>query len=190
MSSMPRWFYDLMYRFTQPDWDSGVTPPQVVALIEGSSFRGRALDLGCGTGTNSIYLAKCGWTVVGVDFSPKAIELARQKAREAEADVDLQVGDVTRLDYLQGPFDLALDMGCFHGLDRAGRVRYVENLARLTRADSGFLLYAFDRPIFFGRFGITPEDVQRELAPYFSVRRMERGVCHGAGAVWYWFGRQ
>ena len=61
MPNWSRWFYDLMYRSTKPDWDSGVTPPEVVALVEQNRSRGRALDLGCGTGTNAIYLAQQGF---------------------------------------------------------------------------------------------------------------------------------
>ena len=70
-----RLIYDLMYRLGKPVWDSGLTPPEVVKAIEREPTPGRALDLGCGTGTQSIHLAQHGWKVVGVDFSPKAIAL-------------------------------------------------------------------------------------------------------------------
>ncbi len=75
-----QWFYDALYRFTRPDWDTGLTPPEVETLMKGRRNGGRALDLGCGTGTTSIYLAQYGYDVVGVDFSSKAIEQAREGA--------------------------------------------------------------------------------------------------------------
>ena len=118
-----RLIYDLMYRLGKPVWDSGLTPPEVVKAIEREPTPGRALDLGCGTGTQSIHLAQHGWKVVGVDFSPKAIALAREKANRIGVNIDFRVADVSRLDGLIGPFDFALDVGCFHGLDAAGQAR-------------------------------------------------------------------
>ena len=133
---LKRLLFDLQYRFSKPPWDSGVTPPEVVALIEGAKIPpGRALDLGCGTGTNSIYLAKHGFTTVGVDYSPRAIATARAKARRAGVAVDWYVADATRLDFLNPPFDFVLDLGCLHTIEPTERARYVANLARLTRGD-------------------------------------------------------
>ncbi len=120
-----RWFFESQYRFSRPPWDSGVTPPEVVAFVKTNPQRGRALDLGCGTGTNSIFLAQHGYHVVGVDFSSKAIATARQKATRAGLTIDFHVADVTRLDFLTEPFDFVLDIGCLHAIEPAGRARYV-----------------------------------------------------------------
>ena len=193
-------FFDLQYRFSKPPWDSGVTPPEVVALIEIEKIApGRALDLGCGTGTNTIYLAQYGFTVVGIDFSPKAIATARDKARRANVNVEFHVADVTRLDFLHEPFDFVLDLGCFHTVDAEGRARYAANLARLTRAGSLFMLYAFsprsaDDPghlIQIRNFGATPEQVQQTFARHFALERIEHGADRGDRvSAWYWFRRQ
>ena len=126
--------FDLQYRFSKPRWDSGVTPPEVVALIGGGVAPGRALDLGCGTGTNSIYLAQHGFSTVGVDYSPKAIATARDKAMRAGVAVDWHVADVTRLEFLNSPFDFVLDLGCLHTINPADRIRYAANLERLMRS--------------------------------------------------------
>ena len=78
-----RWqrrLYERRYRRGTAPWDTGVTPPEVVELIEGDHPpTGRALDLGCGTGTNVAYLAAHGFEVVGIDFSRPAIERARAR---------------------------------------------------------------------------------------------------------------
>ncbi len=192
-------FFDFQYRFSKPPWDSGVTPPEVAALIESASVKGRALDLGCGTGTNSIYLAQHSLSVVAVDFSPKAIAIARDKARRAGVAIEFHVADVTRLDFLREPFDYVLDLGCFHAIDETGRARYAEQLARLTRPGSVFMLYAFsprpaDAPshgVQLRSAGVTPEQAQQTFASHFIAERIERGADRGARvSAWYWFKRQ
>ncbi len=178
MLNVSKWLYDSMYRFSTPRWDNGKIPPELVELTEPRGARGRALDLGCGTGTQSLYLAQHGWSVVGVDLAPKAVELAREKARRAGAVVAFQVADVTRLEFLREPFNLVVDLGCFHGLSAAARQRYVQNLARLTRSGSTFLLYAFDHHGAFG-VGVTEEQVRQLFALSFVVREVKRGTYLG-----------
>ena len=138
------WFFDLRYLLGRPPWDTEVTPPEVVTLIEGEGLvPGRALDLGCGTGTNCIYLARHNWEVVGVDFSILAIRRARRKARQTGVDCQFYRGDVTDLAFLADPFDLALDIGCLHSLSPERWERYATEVARLVRPGGLYLLYAF-----------------------------------------------
>jgi SAM-dependent methyltransferase len=203
-------FFDLQYRFSKPPWDSGITPPEVTAFVDKHSevwktlecsAKPRALDLGCGTGTNALYLAQRGYSVVGVDFSPKAIATARSKAKRANLAIDFHVADVTRLDSLsvREPFDFVLDIGCFHAIDTAERARSANGIARLTRAGGVFILYAFNpRPpeqrghlIKLRNVGITPDDALKTFAPYFALERIEHGMNRGERAsAWFWFRRQ
>ena len=191
--SLRRWFFDLRYLRGHAPWDTGVTPPEVVELIEGEHLPpGRALDLGCGTGTNSIYLARHGWEVVGVDFSAVAIRRARRRARRAGVDVRFYRADVTDLSFLDGPFDLALDIGCLHGVPPERWERYAEGLARLVRPGGVYLLYAFaprpERPV---PQGIAPEEVRDIFAPAFAVEREAVGEDpNGPTAAGYWLRRQ
>lgn len=186
MGKFSQWFYNTLYRFTKPDWDTGLTPPEVTSAIDQFDRPGRALDLGCGTGTSSIYLAQHGWQVTGVDFSPRAIELARDKARRASVELDLHVGDVSRLDFLRNPFDLILDIGCLHGLDRESRTRYAEQLRRLTRPGSKFLLFGFMRPVFFGSYHLAPDEVHALFEPAFALSSMWPALHRDRGdVVWY-----
>ncbi len=181
MLNVSKWLYDSLYRFSTPRWDNGKIPPELVTLTETDRPRGRALDLGCGTGTQSLYLAEHGWSVVGVDLAPKAIERARAKARTLKTTVDFQIADVTRLEFLREPFDLVIDLGCFHSLGAAARKRYAESVARLTRSGSTFLLYAFDHPSAFG-VGASQEEISQLFAPHFAVRQVEQGTYLGGRA--------
>jgi SAM-dependent methyltransferase len=199
MSNWLKLLFDLRYRFGRPPWDSGITPPEVVAFVTSIHARGRALDVGCGTGTNSIYLAHQGYSVVGVDFSTKAISLAQSKAQQLGLAIDFKVADVTKLDFLHDPFDYILDIGCLHTLDESGRVEYAAHLARLAKPGGTFMLYAFSpRPgnerghqIRARSAGIPESAVTRLFASNFSTERVEHGDDHGARAsAWYWFKRK
>ena len=57
--------------FHRPPWDTGMSPPELMEFIE-THEPGRAIDIGCGTGTNVITLAKAGWQVTGVEFAPSS----------------------------------------------------------------------------------------------------------------------
>ncbi|MCX8068378.1 MAG: class I SAM-dependent methyltransferase [Anaerolineae bacterium] len=178
--------FELRYLLGTAPWDTGVVPPEVVELVErGALPPGRALDLGCGTGTSSLYLARHGWEVVGVDFSFLAIRRARRRARRERLPVRFHRADVTHLPFLREPFDLVLDIGCLHGLPPEDRKRYAAEVHRLTRPGGLYLLYAFlPRP---GRpRSIAPEEVVR-LFPAFVLERREAGTDpSGPPAAWYW----
>ena len=141
MNFIKRLFFQVWY-LRKPPWDTNQTPPELYAYMVANPA-GRVLDLGCGTGTNVIKLAEHGWQVTGVDFVPKAIRAARKKAKQAGVDVDLMVGDVTRLDPIQGPFDLILDIGCYHSLDPSGMRAYREQVRRLLAPGGNYLIYLF-----------------------------------------------
>lgn len=133
---------NLLYKSPFNPQSSDGPDDAVRALVEGPDARppGRALDLGCGHGRHSIYLARHGWEVTGVDLVRDAVETARQKAAAADVAPRLLQGDVTELDALAVPggHDLIIDAGCFHGLPARMRDRYVPGVTR--RANPGALL--------------------------------------------------
>ncbi len=165
-------FWDLLYLFRWTPWDTGITPPEIVQLVEGGRIKpGRAIDLGCGTGTNVIYLAQHGFEPVGVDGSARAIERARKKLRATKVDAPLYVANLLDTAHfpVSGPFDFAMDIGVMHGFDESGRKRYAATLNRLTRQGSYHFTFGFKpglgRHYFFGPRGLTADDVRRALGP-------------------------
>jgi len=185
-------FFRLAYRFGSKPWDSGVPPPELIEVIEGARRlpAGRALDLGCGTGTTTVYMANNGWQMTGVDFVPRAIRAARAKAAAARLSVAFLVGDVTRLhEYpIEPGFDLLFDQGCFHSLPEAAQPAYAREVTGMARSGATYLLYAFGRQSgarrrrFFPK-GVTPDEVRARFSEFELVEA--RPGTDPFGSHWY-----
>ena len=186
-------FFRAAYRFGFKPWDSGVPPPELVAVVEGEHRLppGRALDLGCGTGTNSIYLAQHGWDTTGIDFVPRAVKMAKHKAAAAHTSPRLIVGDVTRVSELGigAGFALLLDLGCFHSIPDAGRDSYVQGATEVARAGATFLLFGFVRGDKVSRIGprglSASEIVQRFSTGWEVLSEKAGGPMLGGVGTWY-----
>ncbi len=182
---MKRIWFSIQYLF-HPPWDTGIPAPELVRTIA-SLPPGRGLDIGCGTGTNLLYLAQHRWTITGIDFAAGAIAKARRKLR-AYSPV-LLAADATRLLNLNlpGPYDLALDMGCFHGLSDDGRKGYALGLARWLKPGGIYLLYAWQPETGNDPRGLSKEKVIRFFEHEFRLSRYEQGTGHPS--AWYYFVR-
>lgn len=114
-------------------WDTGAPDEQLVLAVEGGQLpRGRALDVGCGTGTNALWLAERGFDVVGVDIAPLAIEAARKKGAPRGARCEFAVLDFLSDSPPGAPFHLVFDRGCFHTFDEEqDRARFAARVAAL-----------------------------------------------------------
>ncbi|MEN8240405.1 MAG: class I SAM-dependent methyltransferase [Chloroflexota bacterium] len=180
----PRLFFRLFYLGTPP-WDSGITPPELEEFIQNHP-PGRAIDLGCGTGTNVITLTQHGWQVSGVDFVPKAILQARRKARLAGIHSPFFIGDVTDSSFFQGNYDLILDIGCYHALSAEQRHTYRHNLRQHLAPSGTFLLYAFTgEETASNRF--TPKDLAAFQRDFSLHRREDDFDGGGPTSAWFWF---
>lgn len=174
------------YLRRQTPWDTGIVPPEIVALV-GKLPLGRVLDLGCGTGTTSIYLAQRGWQVTGIDFVAAAIQMAQRKAAAARVTVQFYAADATRLDFLNGPFDLLIDVGCLHSLSPIQQQAYAEHAARLARSGAPFALYAFAPRLLAGRrAGLSRQELVERFAA-FELESMVTGQDKGSGPESSWY---
>lgn len=177
MNYWRRLFFNFFY-LGSPPWDTGITPPELEDYIQNHP-PGRALDLGCGTGTNTITLAKHGWEVTGVDFVGRAIRTARRRASEAGLEVSFLVDDVTRLEQIIDSFDLVLDIGCFHSLTQKGKLKYLRNLPRLLKSSGNFLLYIFFKEDPSQNSGLMEDELEMLNETLLLVKRQngtERGL--------------
>ena len=166
MSSRQRLFR-LLYRFGFTPWDGHPMSPTLVGLVEGDGALevGSALDVGCGTGDNSVYLAKHGWRVTGVDYVSKPLEAARAKARAAGVTVDFQRADATQLESagVGRGFTLIVDSGCLHGMSGDDRDAYVRGVGSVIAPGGMLLIIAFTPGGSFGVPGISPDEVTRRF---------------------------
>jgi SAM-dependent methyltransferase len=189
--------YRLMYRFGIAPWEwrdiAGTWQP--ILERQTALEPGRALDVGCGTGRDAVYLTKHGWRVTGLDFAEDALAKAKQRASDEEVQVEWIQGDVGRLDQLglEPGYTLLYDFGCIQGLPDAARQGAANGLTRLAAPGASLLMFAFKA----GRHILLPRGMDQgdvvgllgrgwDLADALSVRdeRMPRFVGRAAPTVY------
>jgi SAM-dependent methyltransferase len=196
MNLIRRLSFGLWY-LRRPPWDSGIVAPEVVAYIR-THQPGRALDLGCGSGTSSLALGKAGWRVTGVDFVPRAIQIAKRKTKKVNASVDFIVTDVIRLPHslFANLYDLVLDIGCFHGLSAEQKQKYLDNLEILLIPGGNWLMYGFFKgtrlPGFSklwepGASGLLEADIEGVQQRLTLVKRQDGMDKKARPSAWFWF---
>ncbi|KUI25343.1 class I SAM-dependent methyltransferase [Mycobacterium sp. GA-2829] len=124
--------FDDIYAGGAPPWVIGEPQPAIVDLSSRGAISGAVLDAGCGAGEHTILLAARGYDVLGIDFSARAVELARRNAADRGVAARFEEADATRLN--GGPrFDTVVDSALFHVFDDTDRPRYVQSLASVCR---------------------------------------------------------
>ena len=128
---MSRRTWDADYAAGDLPWDTGKPEPLLVDLVEsGRIAPGRTLEVGCGTGTNAIWLAERGFEVLGVDLAPLAVDRAAAKLAGRSPRCRFAQLDFLAAPPSGGPFDFVFDRGCFHVFDEADeRSRFAARVA-------------------------------------------------------------
>ena len=187
-------FFRFAYLAGFKPWDSGVPPPELVAFVDDDVSHpgvGKALDLGCGTGTNCIYLAQHGWDAVGIDFVPRAINMAKKKASVAGVAVRFIVGDVTRLTELDigSGYQLLFDLGCFHSIPDAKRDGYVNGATAVADRGTTMLMFCLvrgDKASRLGPRGVGRREVLERFGSGWEIVTEASGrPMLGSDTAWY-----
>jgi len=171
------------YSFVPIPYDIGPRD-ELVGLVNSGRIRPcRALDLGCGTANNVIFLAQHGFEVTGVDFSPAAIEMGRRRARAAGVNITFIEDDLTKLQHLGSTFDLLVDYGTLDDLGPGQRDLYMQNVLPLTKRGGLFLLYCFEwktrwwerllSPL--GSMAMEPGEAHRRFGDFFDIEQVAGG---------------
>jgi SAM-dependent methyltransferase len=142
----------------------------LVEVVEGAQALppGRALDVGCGGGRNTLYLARHGWEAVGVDITELCIDQARSRAVEESSSARFILGDVTKLVELGvgDGFTLINDSGCYYLLSDKQRNAFANNVNRIAAPDALLLMAGFTK---LPGAGIDEGDLRRRF-PDWEIR--------------------
>ncbi|MBI3270428.1 MAG: class I SAM-dependent methyltransferase [Planctomycetes bacterium] len=167
------------YETRDTPWDSGEASRELARILDAGLVRPcRAFEVGCGTGTNAVELARRGFEVTGVDVSPLAVEQARHRVEEAKARVTLAVADIVEPGVLggvvpAGPYEFVFDRGVYHHLRRVALFGFLKALERLTSPGALYLTLAGnaneESPVLGGPPQVFAHDLCKELAPLFEV---------------------
>lgn len=185
--------YRLMYAVGFTPWD-GPVPGPLKDMIEGPNAlpAGRALDLGCGKGTKSVYIASHGWEVTGVDFVPRAVKEARRRAEAAGVKLDFHQGDVTKLADLglRPGYSLVFDFGCYHGLKREQRTSYADGVTALAASGATLLMMAFTKALPPVPSGVSESELRERFGAWDvawsrSNERAGTPAMVRAAAAWF-----
>lgn len=177
--------YPLMYRLGMTPWEryGQAAAPSIAAALdreraEAGEPPGRALDLGCGRAQFTPELVRRGWTAVGVDIVPEAIEGARRIDPDGGA---YEVGDVTDLDPSLGQFDLFLDIGCFQGFEAHERAAMGRSVTERAAPTARVLMLAFGLTRLRSMIGGVSEEQVSEAFPGWELTDSEPAETAGLG---------
>ncbi|MBV8966235.1 MAG: class I SAM-dependent methyltransferase [Mycobacteriaceae bacterium] len=131
---------------TRPPWSIGEPQPELAALIEQGKFHGDVLDVGCGEAAIDLRLAELGYTTVGLDLSPTAIDLARaEAANRGLTNASFEVADISSFTGYDGRFGTIVDSTLFHSIPVELREGYQQSIVRAAAPGASYFVLVFDR---------------------------------------------
>jgi SAM-dependent methyltransferase len=168
------------YRLADTPWDIGQPDFNLIEVVTKHPIPScKALDIGCGTGDNSIWLAQNGFQVIGTDTSNIALKKAKEKASKTNIDCDFILVNFLKSKIEGAPFGFVFDRGCFHALSSQNdRRRFAQNVAdHLEEAGLWLTLVgnADGHRQGFGPPQRTAGDIVSAVEPYFEVLSLTFG---------------
>jgi len=162
------------YKTPETPWDIGKPDFNLIEAVTKIPIKPcKALDIGCGTGDNSIWLAQHYFQVTGIDISEIAINKAKEKALKANIKCIFMVADFITNKIEGAPFGFVFDRGCFHLFDSdEERKRFAEKVANYLEKDSLWLTIvgnADDQRSGYGPPRRTARDIVNSVEPYFEI---------------------
>ena len=146
------------FQGVRPPWSIGAPQPEIAALIEAGRVHGDVLDAGCGEAATALELAARGFTTVGLDQSPTAIELARaEAARRGLANATFEVADISSFTGYDGRFGTIIDSTLFHSMPVELREGYQESIVRAAAPGASYYVLVFAA----GALAVSSADLTR-----------------------------
>ena len=160
---------------------------------------GRALDVGCGSGVDSVYLARNGWDVTSLDLVEEPLRMTEERAKQEGVKLTIRQADITEWPNTE-QFDLIVDAGVLHNLPKAFRADHCKRIKSWLKSDGNFVLvHHFKRhsmdwaPI--GPRRVAREEIDNLFAPEFTEKGYETVIFNGLPLIvgkslaqsYYWF---
>jgi SAM-dependent methyltransferase len=171
--------WDLPYQIEgMAIWDTRHASTRLKQMVEAGRLKPcRAVELGCGTGNDAIYLASRGFEVTAIDISPTALNIAQKKAAKAGVHVNWLLADILHPPALE-PFDFVYDRGCYHEVRQHHAKQYVAAVERLTHGNSKILILAASaNKDSYWRFAGPPRvrepDIRSDFAHRFRLLELQ-----------------
>ncbi len=177
-----------------PPWDIGHPQQAFVELVESGELRpSRILDIGSGPGENTIFLAKNGFSAVGIDFTPEAVRIARNRAIQRGIEVEFVVGDVLNLHryFMEDGFYNIIDSGLFHSIHPQSLNELVRQIRRALKPRGVYYMLCFSdkEPPGGGPRRVSREEIKEILQPAFTIDYIRETIfesrIHEGGAKAY-----
>jgi ubiquinone/menaquinone biosynthesis C-methylase UbiE len=187
-SSAPRGseFFDKAYRAPITFWGDIRIPKEFKDIVE--TYKPKtSLELGCGLGRFSAFMAEQGLNATAVDFSPVGIEKAKKRIANEYRKPTFIVGDVTNLEMLNEQFDVSFDVGCFHCLNEEGQQKYVSEIYRLLKPSAPHLIWAMDHSP--SDFRLNSEYMAKVFETRFQLVNSKLSRRRIVSSHWYWLVR-
>ena len=166
----------------RPPWSIDEPQPEIAALIERGKFHGDVLDAGCGEAAVSIHLAERGFTSVGLDLSPTAIELARaEAAKRGLTSASFEVADIGDFDGYDGRFGTIVDSTLFHSMPVELRDGYQRSIVRAAAPGASYFVLVFDAanmPANGPAHPVTVDELRAAVEPYWVIDDIRPARIH------------
>ncbi|MBI5475969.1 MAG: class I SAM-dependent methyltransferase [Ignavibacteriales bacterium] len=154
-----------------PAWEINKPQKEIIKWMAAGEINGRVLDVGCGTGENTIYLSDRGLVVIGVDVASAAILKARKKSWAHRSSGLFMIHDALNLETIGLKFDTIIDSGLFHVFSDTARVKFVQSIRSALRVNGKYLLLCFseNEPPGWGPRRVTQEEIKEYFKDGFRV---------------------
>jgi 2-heptyl-1-hydroxyquinolin-4(1H)-one methyltransferase len=155
----------------RPPWSIGEPQPELAALIDAGKFHGDILDVGCGEAAVSLHVAERGFTTVGLDLSPTAIELAKaEAAKRGLTNASFEVADISAFTGYDGKFGTIVDSTLFHSIPVELRDGYQQSIVRAAAPGASYFVLVFDKAhMTEGPANAVTEDELRDIVSKYWV---------------------
>jgi 2-heptyl-1-hydroxyquinolin-4(1H)-one methyltransferase len=167
---------------TKPPWSIGEPQPEIAALIAAGKFHGDVLDAGCGEAATSLYLAERGFTTVGLDQAPTAIELARREAAgRGLTNASFDVADISAFTGYDGRFGTIVDSTLFHSMPVELREGYQQSIVRAAAPGASYFVLVFDSttmPADTPVNAVTDDELRDVVGKYWAIDEIRPARIH------------